>query len=183
MIWAILVLGFISYSIWIFFISSWWVLLGLVVFQIVLMIVCWVNVLHAVRSLLLLSPVIFLTGLFNYFFTDLETAAMVATRLAIMCNMTYIFASTVPIMKFVTGMKILFTPIRIFGVNPRDIAVTIAVAVTFIPISLSEFKRIRDGIRARSGKPRFGLISKIFVYKILYRASCVGATLEAKGYR
>ena len=187
MILAVLILLFFAYSIGIFFVDDWFILACLAGFQFLLMVIGMlagrVNFFKALRNLVYLSPIIFLTGLFNYFFTDLETAAMVATRVALMCHMTYVFASLIPILKFAQGLSTLFVLLRIFGVNHRDLGITVAVSITFIPIVLSQYHQIKQAINARGRrKNTFVITMQIFMYRILYRASILGQTLDAKGY-
>jgi len=176
MIFAILILLFFAYSIGIFFVDSWIVLAYLAGFQLVLMIMLLVNPLKALRNLVYLFPVVLLTGLFNYFFTDLETAAMVATRLALMCHMTYIFATSISALNFAKGMGII-----LFN---RDAGIVVAVAIAFVPTILREYIQIKQSMNVR-GRRRgtFTISMQIFMYRMLYRSANLAQTLDAKAYK
>jgi len=186
MIWAILVLLFSAYSVGVFFVHSWWVLLGLAGLNILLMVVLLINPVRAVRSLILFSPLIFLSALFNYLWADLDTAAIFAARLTLVTNMTFIFASRVPMLKFAVGLQICLSPLGLVKINTRNVALTIAIAVSFIPILRDEARTIRHAMRAKARRRGMGnltLFFKIIMYKVLYRAGSLAMTLDAKGHR
>ena len=174
MIWTILFLSFVAYSIGIFFIP-WWSVLGAVAgFQVILMLVLRVNLLRMARSMLLFSPVIIMTALFNYFFMELNDVLLISARLALVCHMTFIFASSVPMLKFIRGLQ------NLLG---RRIAITAAIAITFIPIVFSEYRRIKQAMNAKGCKRNFRMTIRIFMFNIVYRASVLSLTLEAKAFK
>jgi len=182
MIWAFLILLFAAYSIGVFFIP-WWIVLGsLGGAQLLLMLILRVNFKKAFLSFIYFLPFIAITAGFHLLFDDWHNAAIMSVRLLLVWNATVIFSQKVPILKFAHGLKILLCPLIIFRINPRDIAVMIAVAVTFIPITISEFKQIRNAMNAKGRKRGILIVLKIFMYKILYRAGQLSLTLEAKGY-
>ncbi|MCL2570709.1 MAG: energy-coupling factor transporter transmembrane protein EcfT [Firmicutes bacterium] len=183
MIWAILVFLFIAYSIGVFFISNWYIFAGIAAFHLLLMIILRVNILRAFLNLLIISPFIIFTGLFNWLFSDLENALLMTTRLVIVCNMTFIFATKIQIMKFVRGLGILLYPLRLIKVNTRHISVTVAIAITYIPIILDEHRRIKHAMHAKAKRRGIRLWWQIFMYKILYKAASMSRTLESKGYK
>ena len=183
MMWAVLVFLFLVYSVGIFFVGCWWVLLGVAGGQLLLMIILCINPTKAIRAFLWFLPVIITTGLFNWIFLGWEEILMISTRLALVGNMTFIFSSKVPVLKFARGVSILLVPLKIFRVNPRDVAVMVAVAITFVPVVRVEYNRIREGMRARGKKRSLKIALGVFMYRILYRASVLGNTLEAKGYK
>lgn len=174
MIWTILILLFVTYSVGIFFIP-WWIALGIVAFvQIVLMFALRVRLLKICKSLLLFSPVIVTTALFNYFFMDWNDVLLISARLFLVSHMTFIFATTMPKLKFIRGLQ------NLFG---RRIAITAAVALTFIPVVLSECTRIKQAMNAKGCRRNLRITTRIFMYNIVYRASVLSLTLDAKGYQ
>jgi len=183
MFWALLILSFIAYSIGVFFIESWWALLCLSVLQILLLLTLRINSLRALKNFLLILPLIVLTFVLNFWFVDLNTALLFSVRLLLISNMGFIFATKIPILKFVRGLEILMLPLRVFRVNTRSIAVTMAIAITFVPIVFDEYKKVREAMHAKGTRPKLILTSKIFMYKILYSSSTLSHTLHAKGYQ
>ena len=182
MIWAVLILLFTAYSIGVFFVP-WWIVLGaLGAIQIILMLVLRVNVKKAIISLVYFLPFVVITAGFHLLFGDTHSALIMSARLGLVWHATVIFSQKVPILKFAHGLKILLYPLKIFRINPRDIAVMIAIAVTFIPIIAAEFKQIRGAMNAKGRKRGVLIVLKVFMYKILYRAGQLSLTLEAKGY-
>ena len=183
MIWAFLTLGLIVYSMGIFFITAWEILLWILTAHIALILVLRINPIKLFRNIIMVSPFIIFTGLINWAFSDFENALMIMARIFLLCNMTFIFSQTVPLLKFARGLSILLLPLKIFRINTRNIAVTISVAITFVPILRSEYRGIRQGMNARGKKKRgIGIATRIFGFRILYRASILSNTLDAKGY-
>jgi len=181
--WTVLLLLFICYSIGVFFISDWTILFVLGGFHLFLMLVLRISLWYMCKGFLLMAPFILVTGAMNLLFADLDVTLLIGYRLLLVSNMTMIFGYHVKVLQLATGIRGLLWPLKIFGLNTRDIGVTVAVGVTFIPIIFDEYKRLRETIRSRGARPRIGLTMKLFSYKILYRASILSNTLEAKGYR
>ena len=187
MIWATLVFLFLCYSVGIFFITWWYVLAGIASAQLILTLIFLltqkIKLWKTIRAILIFLPVVITTAAFNWLFLEWEQIAMISARLLLVANMTFIFATVIPILKFARGLSILLYPLKLFRVNPRDVAVTIAVAITFIPVVRVEYNRIRDGMRARGRKRSLKITMSVFMYRILYRSSVLSLTLDAKGYK
>ena len=179
MIWAVLILGFFAFSVGVFFVSCWWVLLGIFVAQILLIVVLRINVCRAVRSVLMFLPFIGLAFGLNLIFGTLENSLLMAARLGLMCNMTFVFMSAVPMLGFVRGLRVFCG---------RRVAVTVAVAIAFVPLLRDEYRKIKDAMNARGKRRGFlgfgalGLTFQIVMYKVLYRAGNLAQTLDAKGF-
>ena len=183
MVYAFLVLALAAYSMGIFFIESWEVLYWLGVSHVILMAVLLISPGKLVRSLLFVTPFIVFTALVNWAFADLQSSLMIGARIYLLCNATFIFSQRVPVLKFAKGVSILLYPLKVFKLSPRDIAITITIAITFIPILRQEFISIRQTMNAKCKRRSLKITTKVIAYKILYRAGNISETLEAKGFR
>ncbi|MCL2587227.1 MAG: energy-coupling factor transporter transmembrane protein EcfT [Firmicutes bacterium] len=174
MIFAILILLFFAFSIGVFFISNWWILLGIAGIQVLAIFVLRVSVFKAIRSLLLALPFVLMLFGFNMIWLDLEHSASMAARLLIMCNMTFIFMTAVTFLGFIKGLRFFMG---------RRIAVMIAVGVAFIPLLRDEYLKIRQAMNAKGKRKSLRITFQVVMYKVLYRAGQLSQTLEAKGFK
>lgn len=173
-LWVIPILALMAYSMGIFWITSWAVLYWIMIAHVALIAILRISPWKLLKNTLFVIPFIAFTGLINWAFADLESSLLIMARIFLLCNMTFIFSQAVTIMNFVRGLRVFLG---------RNIAVTTAVAITFIPILNREYRRIREGINARGRKRGFRIATRIFAFRILYRASVLSDTLEAKGYK
>jgi len=194
---ALLILLFFAFSIGIFFVPIWWVLASVFVWQVVFILVFKLNLMKALRGLLVFLPFAVLIFLFLWWAGDsgtwelgreppidpaIEGALMTTAQMFLVVLGTFIFTSTVTIVNFVFGLTKLLTPFRWVGLNARDIAVTIAIAVSFIPILLDEYTKISQALNAKGKRRGLKLATQVIIYKVLFRAGSLSETLDAKGY-
>ena len=175
---------FFFYTTGIFFIDDYLWFAGIAIFNLFLILILRKNIIRVFRNLLLFMPFVALTVLFNFLLNGWESALLVATRLTLVCNFTYIFVTSIGGIRFARGVESILFPLKLFRVKTRNISLIIAVALTFIPVIFRETKVIREGMHARGlRRPKLGLFFSIISYKILYRASTLSDTLNAKGYQ
>jgi len=179
---AIVIALFIAYSIGIFFVSWWWVILGCAVTQVLLMVVARCNLWRAVKSMSYALPFIALTFAFNYWFSGLDEALLFSARLALVVHLTFIFSQKLSVLQFARGIEVLLWPLRVFKLNTRHVSLVMAISVSFIPVLRDQYIDIRQAMNARGKRRGLSLFMRLFMFKIVYRASVLALTLEAKGY-
>lgn len=177
------VLFFFVYTTGIFFISDYFILAMLGIFNIFLVIVTQGNIFRLVKILLLFMPFLLITAALNFFLADLDAALLISARFLLACSFTYVFISYTGAIKFARGLEALLLPLRIFRIPTKRASLIIAIAITFIPVFIRESRHMREAMNARGlRKPKIALSLRILTYQILYRAAALGETLNAKGY-
>ncbi|HEY9072398.1 MAG TPA: ATP-binding cassette domain-containing protein [Candidatus Ozemobacteraceae bacterium] len=88
--------------------------------------------------------------------------------------------------------EVCFRPLALFGVNTREPALAMVIAVRFLPVMLEEIERIRLAQRARGAKPESGLRGTVMsllpllvptLTLAIHRAHLLAVAMEARGYR
>ncbi len=179
----------LTYTIAVFFIENYIVLSIITLLNILLMLLFKVPKLKALKNIYLLSFFILFTAVINFLVENINTAILIAIRLILVCNFTYTFTFILSPMELAKAIETLCFPLRIFGINPKDISLIINIALTFIPILSNELSQIKYALRAK-GITLGGIntiksikyIMKPLIYGILKRTSELEYALRAKGY-
>lgn len=179
----------LTYTIAVFFIENYIVLSIITLLNILLMLLFKVPKLKALKNIYLLSFFILFTAVINFLVENINTAILIAIRLILVCNFTYTFTFILSPMELAKAIETLCFPLRIFGINPKDISLIINIALTFIPILSNELSQIKYALRAK-GITLGGIntiksikyIMKPLIYGILKRTSELECALRAKGY-
>ncbi len=74
---------------------------------------------------------------------------------------TSLLIFTTKVRDLMMTFEILFTPLKIFGINPRKVAFSIMLAIRFIPILLEEAKSIIKAMRNHNVKTKESLVDKL----------------------
>ena len=177
------VIAFLAYATGIFFVPDTW-LFYVVGFNLFLIVALRKNPIAVIKNLLVFVPFIALLLLLSLPHQTWESAILLSARLLLACNFTYVFGTTIGALRFAKGIELLLFPLKLFRVKTRNISLIIAIAITFIPVISREFSSIREGMNAKGlRRKRIGLLFSLLSYKILYRASVLSDTLNAKGYQ
>ena len=177
------------YAVAVFFISNYVALLAIALLNITLMLLLKVPKIKALKNIYFLSAFILFTAVINLFVADANTALLIAVRLVLVCNFTYTFQYVFSPMELAKAIEILCTPLKIIGINPKDISLIINIALTFIPILSNEFSQIRYALKSK-GRNTNGInkiksikyMMKPLLYGILKRTNELEYALKAKGY-
>lgn len=179
----------LTYTIAVFFIENYIALSIIAILNIILMILFKVPKLKALKNIYFLSFFIIFTAIINFLVSDINTAILIAVRLILVCNFTYTFKTIFSPMELAKAIEILLFPLKIFGINPKDISLIINIALTFIPILSNEFTQIKYALKSRgiemSGINKIKSIKymmKPLLYGIFRRTNEVEYALKSKGY-
>ena len=180
---------FLIYTIGIFFINNNILLLCIFIFNIFLLAIFRINILKAIKKLLKLFPFILFTAIINLIIENWEFAILISTKLILVCNTSYIYSKTITYMEFSQIIEKLVYPLKIFGVNPKDIGLIISIALAFVPIMKDKINKIKDILKVKGIKPskynivkNSSLIFKPFFISALQRTNEIEMSLKAKGY-
>ena len=179
----------LTYTIAVFFIENYIALSIIAILNIMLMILFKVPKLKALKNIYFLSFFIIFTAIINFLVSDINTAILIAVRLILVCNFTYTFRTIFSPMELAKAIEIFLFPLKIFGINPKDISLIINIALTFIPILSNEFTQIKYALKSR-GIEMSGIntiksikyMMKPLLYGILRRTNELEYALRAKGY-
>jgi biotin transport system permease protein len=117
--------------------------------------------------------------------TDLHTGVHTALRLLTLVLGAAVVTATTRVSEMVAVVERVCAPLRLVGVRPERVGLTIALALRFIPVLVERAERIRAAQAARGGSPR-GLralrttVAPLLV-QVLQMAHDVSEALDARG--
>lgn len=181
---------FFVYVIGVFFVKNYVVLLLIALFNIILMIILKIDIKMAIKNVIKLLPFILFTIIINVLFADLEFAVLIGIRLILVCNLSYIFSKTLSYTEFGETIEKIMYPLKIFGVDPKEIGLVITIALSFVPILKDEILQLKNVLKVKGIKPtnfnlikNLRLIFKPFFISVLQRLNEVEMSLKAKGWQ
>ena len=176
---------FLIYTVIVFFISNYLLLLLLAIINLILMYVLKINYIKALKNLSYISFIVILAFLINMLMASLNDALLMAIRLILVCNSTYIFSKILSPVELSQSISILFYPLKIFKINPQDIGLIVTVAISFLPILKETFAQNMLALKAKGRRVRINNISlslKPILISTLKRVGEIEYALKAKGY-
>ena len=176
MIYAVGILSLMAFSIGVFFISNF-IALGAIGFAFLIVIIvsrkCFARL---IKISVLVLPFMALNFLFNWLVNrDLYAAVIMVSQVYLVVMAGVIFTRWVGAMQFAKGL--------FFLTRSRNIAVTVAVAVAFLPVLRAEYLQIRQSMRAKGRRRGVRIVFRVILFKILFRAANLSLTLDSKGFR
>lgn len=180
---------FLLYVISIFFIKNNIALIGALIINIVLILIYKINLKKLLNSLSKISIFVLITALINVFVVDINYAIIIGIKLILVCSITYIFSTTLSYMEFATIIETLAYPLKLIGLNPKDIGLLITIALSFIPILKEELSRIKYVLLVKGFKintinilKNTNIIFKPLFVSIMEKINEIEYSLKSKGY-
>lgn len=180
---------FLLYVISIFFIKNNIALIGALIINIVLILIYKINLKKLLNNLSKILIFVLITALINVFVVDINYAIIIGIKLILVCTITYIFSTTLSYMEFATVIETLAYPLKLIGLNPKDIGLLITIALSFIPILKEELSRIKYVLLVKGFKintinilKNTNIIFKPLFVSIMERINEIEYSLKAKGY-
>lgn len=181
---------FLTYVILIFFIKNNIALIGALVIDIILIAIYKINLKKILNNLIKISVFILITAIINAFVVDINYAILIGIKLILVCIMTYIFSQMLSYMEFATVIEDLVYPLKLIGINPKDLGLLITIAISFIPILREELERIKYVLIVKGFKlnainviKNMNIIFKPLFVSIMERINEIEYSLKAKGYQ
>ena len=181
---------FLTYVILIFFVKSNIALIGALAIDITLIIVHKINLKSLIDNLIKISTFVLITAIINAFVVDINYAIIIGIKLILVCIMTYIFSKMLSYMEFATVIEDLVYPLKLLGVNPKDLGLLITIAISFIPILREELERIKYVLLVKGFKvntiniiKNMNIIFKPLFVSIMERINEIEYSLKTKGYQ
>ena len=181
---------FLVYVILIFFVKSNIALIAALAIDVTLIIAYKINLKSLIDNLIKISIFVLITAIINAFVVNINYAITIGIKLILVCVMTHIFSKMLSYMEFATVIEDLAYPLKLLGVNPKDLGVLITIAISFIPISREELERIKyvllvKGFRVNTINivRNMNIVFKPLFVSIMERINEIEYSLKAKGYQ
>lgn len=144
-----LFIAFILYASFIFFIHTNILLLVVFLLNILAMLCLKIKVVDAIQNIVKLLPFILLTVLVNCLLSNYEYAILVAIKLILVCNVTYIYSKATTVRGIAKTIKNLCAPLKLLKVNPDDIELLVCISLSMLPILKREYFQLREACAAK----------------------------------
>jgi energy-coupling factor transport system permease protein len=177
-------LSIFAYTILIFFAEGYW-LLGFFAANIAAMIVTRVSPAKALKHLRSFLPFVLLAAVVNIALGSVKDAVNLSLRLILICNITQCYKKVVSAGDLAGAIEILFSPLKVFKVEGRDIGLMVCISLAFIPVLRRDFNHVRAALRARGIKITVSTMKYLlrpFFIGILQRTNEISTAVRSKGY-
>ena len=181
---------FLTYVILIFFVKSNIALIAALAIDFTLIIAYKINLKSLIDNLIKISIFVLITAIINAFVVNINYAITIGIKLILVCIMTYIFSKMLSYMEFATVIEDLAYPLKLLGVNPKDLGLLITIAISFIPILKEELERIKYVLLVKGFKvntiniiKNMNIVFKPLFVSIMERLNEIEYSLRAKGYQ
>ena len=99
-----------------------------------------INFKKLINSIIKISIFIIFTVIINIFIVDINYALLMGIRLILVCIITYVFSSIMSYLEFATVIENISYPLKIIGINPKEIGILVSISIAFIPILKEELR-------------------------------------------
>ena len=173
----VFILFFLAYSCCAFLISNNTVLLGFTLFNLLLLAIFRVNLWKTLKNLggiLCFTTIVFL---FNLIFDDVISSLIVAWKILLVTNFSFIFSSIFSPVQIANGVSQLLFPLKLFKVKTDNLVIMIVIALNFIPIIAQEIKTLKQNLKSRNVPLNLKtILTKSHLILTLYFASLLKKT-------
>ena len=182
---SILFLSFVLYATLIFFINNYIGVLVVFLFNMIAMLCFKVKAIDAIENILKLLPFILLTVAVNCLLANYEYAFMIAIKLLLVCNVTYIYSQTTTVRGIANTIKNLCIPLKLVNVNLEDIELLVCISLSMLPIFKQEYNQLKEACLAKGMelniKNMKAILSKLLI-SVMKRVNEIEASMIEKGY-
>lgn len=177
------------FTVAVFFINNYLVLGIIAILEVLLIIVLKVKKVNMLKTMLYLLPFIVFTGLINYILVDLNVALLITVRLYLVCIFTYIYKTILTPIEISEAIQNICYPLKLIGINPKDISLIVSIGIAFVPIIQNELKQITYALKLKGVNLKSFHIIKNLQYILkpllcstLRRTNELEYALKLKGY-
>ena len=129
----------------------------------------------------ILMPFVLFTVILNIFLGSLNLGILMAVRLLMAYQVTFIFSNLMTSMELANVIQNLAFSLRIFKVNPEKIGLIVSISFCVIPILKNEVEQKKYALKAKGASNLLLTIEPIFI-SILRRTNEMEKALTAKAY-
>lgn len=178
-------LGFVLYATFIFFIDSYGGLGIILLLNLFMLLITKIKPWDALENMGKLLPFILLTVVINCILANYQYAFLVAIKLLLVCNITYIYARKTTVKNLASTMKGLCTPLKFLKVNLEDIELLVCISLSMIPILRREYRQLKEACLAKGMKLNVKnmkpILTKLMI-SIMKRVNEIEESMVEKGY-
>lgn len=182
---TIIFLSFILYATFLFFISSNSLLVLVFLVNIFIMFMLKIEIIDAISNIFKFLPFVFFTLIINIFLSNYEYAILVAIKLILVCNVTFIYSKTTTVRGIATTIKNLCMPLQYLKISPDDIELLVWISLSMIPVFKREYTQLRDACLAKGMKMNIKnmklILTKLMV-SMMKRVNEMEEAIIEKGY-
>ena len=178
-------LFFICYTISIFFIDDYGMLAILFIVNLLLTFVLELPLKNLLYNLKILFPFILFTVIVNIIFDSVYFGILIGFRLLMCYHITYLFSKSISIRDFAGVIEKLFFPLKLFGVNTKNIKMIVSISLCMVPVLKNEIGSIINSFKSKGqlvNVHSLVIISKPMIISLFRRTSAMEKTLISKGY-
>lgn len=190
MIYSIGLVLFLLYSVLVFLIDSCIILSLLFVLNIMGFLIVKVKLKKYLKVLKMNFFIIIFIFLFNLVFGDLKLALLTSFKIYLVISTTYLFGYMYNPVKIADSFYYLLSPLKLFKVDTKELSLTIAIALAFIPILSDEAKNIKMALLSKGMDFNLkNVITRPHIYLITYlnslfsRIDELELSFKMKGYQ
>ncbi len=179
----------IAISVYIFTVKDYFTLNIVLLVSIAMLLLSRIKLINYIKAIVNSIYFVVITFVINLLFSDVIYSFMISYRIFIMIIFTLVLTLTTKPMDIVYGITNLLYPLKIFGVNTKDMSLMVGIGISFMPILKNEYIQVKQAQMAKGYYPTIKNIKKyslcIFVP---YLTSCfkrvdeMSIALQAKGY-
>ena len=181
MVWIV----FILYASFIFLIDTNILLLVVFLLNLLAMLCLKIKLTDAIENIVKLLPFILLTVIINCLLSNYEYAILVAVKLILVCNATYIYSKITTVSEIARTIKKLCMPLKLLKVNPNDIELLVCISLSMIPILKREYSQMKEACSAKGMKLNVKnmkvILTKLMI-SVMKRVNEIEESMIEKGY-
>lgn len=181
----ILFLIFMIYATFIFFINDAVLLVAVLLINILAMLLFKVKITSVIENIVKILPFILLTVVINCILSHYEYAILVAIKLMLVCNITFIYSKTTTVREIAFTIKCFCMPLKLIKVNPDDIELLVCISLSMLPILKREYLQLKDACVAKGMDLNVNNMKPIFtklMISVMKRVNEIEESMIEKGY-
>lgn len=129
-----------------------------------------------------LMPLFLIIGFVHGLANDWWSAAGAVIRIVLMILLADLVTMTTTMQAMMDALAPVLRPLRVFGLDPRRLALAVALVLRFVPVLLEAWRARGEAWRARTGRrPSLRLVAP-FLAEALRMADQVAESLDARGF-
>lgn len=183
---ALIILGFLVYSLVLFLITNPWMLIGIFILELITSLLV-SNLREAWLFLLKNSGFVIFVTLCNLWLASWSQAVLVGARLGLAIMAAYTISRRLSTRELASGIATLCMPLKLLGVDITELTLSLTVALTFVPLFAREARQLRTNLKLKGyGWKNFWRQPQIYVTGFLEQLfghiEATEKALRLKGY-
>lgn len=129
-----------------------------------------------------LVPLLIIVGSMQALSSGWHAGVVVSLRILVMVLLADLVSMTTTISALMDGLAPVFSLLRPLGVNPRKMALAVALVLRFVPVLLTRWRAREEAWKARTRRRVPIRLLAVFLADVLQLADRVAESLDARGF-